>query len=64
MELNPDHAAVQLLQKVHGENKGDDRVGDFTSLLYNQALLSEGLPIKDPVEFSRKIADLMVSAHS
>jgi molecular chaperone HtpG len=63
MELNPDHDAVKLLQKVHGENKGDDRVGDFTSLLYNQALLAEGLPIENPVEFARKIANLMVSAN-
>jgi molecular chaperone HtpG len=63
MELNPDHDAVKLLQKVHGENNGDDRVGDFTSLLYNQALLAEGLPIENPVEFARKIANLMVSAN-
>jgi molecular chaperone HtpG len=63
MELNPDHDVVKLLQGVHGENKGDDRVGKFTGLLYNQALLAEGLTIEKPVEFARDIADLMVAAH-
>jgi molecular chaperone HtpG len=63
MELNPDHSVVKILQKIHGENKGDDRVTKFTGLLYNQALLAEGLPIENPVEFSRQIADLMVAAH-
>jgi molecular chaperone HtpG len=63
MELNPDHDVVKLLQGVHVENKGDDRVGKFTGLLYNQALLAEGLTIEKPVEFARDIADLMVAAH-
>jgi molecular chaperone HtpG len=64
MELNPEHAAVALLQKVHGENKGDAKVSEFTSLLYNQALLAEGLPIENPVEFAKQVADLMVSANN
>ena len=63
MELNPEHDVVKLLQKIHGENKGDTRVSNFTGLLYNQALLAEGLPIENPVEFSRQIADLMVAAN-
>jgi molecular chaperone HtpG len=63
MELNPEHKVVQLLQSIHGENKGDAKVGDFTGLLYNQALLAEGLPIENPVDFAKKVADLMVTAH-
>jgi len=29
----------------------------FTNLLYNQALLIEGLPINDPVEFTNNICN-------
>ena len=63
MELNPDHEVVKVLQKIHSENKGDARISSFTGLLFNQALLAEGLPIENPVEFSRQIADLMVAAN-
>ena len=63
MELNPEHKVVQLLQDIHGKNKGDEKVKDFTGLLYNQALLAEGLPIENPVDFAQKVADLMVIAH-
>ena len=64
MELNPEHPAVQMVQKLHTENKGDDRLPRYARLLHNQALLAEGLPIENPVEFAREIADLMVSANN
>jgi molecular chaperone HtpG len=63
MELNSDHSVVKLLQKIHGENKEDERVQKFGSLLFNQALLAEGLQIENPVEFAKDVADLMVAAH-
>ena len=39
-------------------------MGTFVAfdLLYNQALLMEGFPIKDPVAFSNKMCELMVKA--
>jgi len=63
MELNSDHSVVKLLQKIHGENKEDERVQKFGTLLFNQALLAEGLQIENPVEFAKDVADLMVAAH-
>jgi len=63
MELNPDHAVVKLMQKIYSENKEDARVKDFANLLYNQALLAEGLAIENPVAFAQKISELMVAAH-
>ena len=42
------------------QEKGDaEKVADYTDILYNQALLVEGLPIDDPVAFSSKICELM-----
>jgi len=63
MELNPEHDVVKLMQKIYSENKTDARVDDFAGLLYNQALLAEGLTIDNPVEFAQKISNLMVAAN-
>jgi molecular chaperone HtpG len=39
--------------------KDKDKLSLYTNLLYNQALLIEGLPIKDPVEFTNNICKIM-----
>ena len=63
LEINPDHNVIKLAQDVFSKNKEDAKVKDFTELLYNQALLAEGLEIKNPVAFANKISELMVEAH-
>ncbi len=35
---------------------------DNAQLLYNQALLMEGFPLKDPVAFSNKMCELMIKS--
>jgi len=37
-----------------------DKLNLYTALLYNQALLIEGLPVQDPVEFTNDICKIMV----
>ena len=37
-----------------------DKLNLYTNLLYNQALLIEGLPIEDPVEFTNNICKVMI----
>ena len=63
MELNPEHDVVKLMQTIYSENKEDKRIKDFAGLLYNQALLAEGLSIDNPVEFAHQISNLMVEAN-
>jgi len=58
LEINKDHAVFQALQSAFGSNK--DKLALYTNLLYNQALLIEGLPISDPVEFTNNICKVMV----
>ncbi len=60
LELNPDHPLFAKLQKVYADNPDD--LKDYAEVLYNQALLIQGLPIDDPVEYARKIAELLVKA--
>lgn len=60
LEINPKHPIFTALQKVYEEDK--EEVKDYADLLFQQALLIEGFPIDDPMEFSRKICDFMVRA--
>jgi len=57
LELNPNHKIFTAMQKLFESDK--DKFKDYASILYNQALLIEGLPIEDPVDFSNKICSLM-----
>lgn len=57
LEINPSHSVFETLKKVY---EGDSqRIGDYASLLYNQALLIEGFTVENPVEFSEMICALM-----
>ena len=58
MEVNPKHSVFDVLKKAH-EDGDSDKVSKYTGILYDQALLVEGLPIDNPLEFSQAIASLM-----
>lgn len=60
LEINPKHEIFKALQAAY--QKDPDAVNDYADLLYQQALLIEGFPIDDPMEFSRKICAFMVKA--
>ena len=57
LEINPNHEIFGRLQKLYAEDK--DTLKDYTKLLYDQALLIEGLSIDDPVEFANLVCKLM-----
>jgi len=58
LEINVNHDVFQSLKKAYENDK--EKLALYTSLLYNQALLIEGLPINDPVEFTNDICKVMV----
>ena len=57
LEINPNHKIFAAMQKLYGEDK--EKFKDYASILYDQALLIEGMQIEDPVKFSNKICALM-----
>lgn len=61
LEINPDHEIFKTLQKAYEKNP--EQVKDYADVLYNQALLIEGLPIEDPIAYANKICDLMINAN-
>lgn len=58
LEINAKHPILEALTKTYNENK--DLVKQYANLLYNQALLIEGLSVEDPVAFSNDICSLMI----
>ena len=58
LEINPNHPIFEKLKALYTEDK--DKVKEVTDVLYDQALLIEGFPIKDPIAYSRKICELLV----
>jgi molecular chaperone HtpG len=61
LEINPDHPLVAALQQCHDRDRHDPRLPEYAELLYDQALLTEGSAIPDPLRFTRRVADLMVA---
>lgn len=58
LEINANHDVFQSLQNAYEHDK--QKLTLYTNLLYNQALLIEGLPIQDPVDFTNDICKMMV----
>jgi molecular chaperone HtpG len=59
LEINENHPIFASLVELHKNDP--DQLNDYAQLLYTQALLIEGMPIEDPVDFSNKICDLMAA---
>lgn len=60
LEINPEHPIFKVLQDAYANDK--DTLNKYADVLYDQALLVQGLPIEDPAAYTRKITELMVKA--
>ena len=58
LEINAEHPIYETLKKLYETDK--NKLKTYSEILYDQALLVEGMPIEDPVEYSNKICSLMV----
>ncbi|HOI16383.1 MAG TPA: molecular chaperone HtpG, partial [Geobacteraceae bacterium] len=61
LELNADHPITAIMRKLFDKDKGNRKLDDYCELLYDQALLTEGTPVRDPLRFTRLISELMVA---
>ena len=58
LEINAQHSIFKTLQEAQKEND-TDKIKQYTNILYNQALITEGLPIEDPAAYAQAVCDLM-----
>ncbi|MCM1528828.1 MAG: molecular chaperone HtpG [Alistipes sp.] len=56
LEINPGH---EIFGKLTAASADSEKLGKYAKLLYTQALLIEGMPVENPVEFSNLICELM-----
>lgn len=57
LEINPKHA---LVQRLKGQ-ADSEKFGDWSHILFDQALLAEGGQLEDPATFVRRLNELWVS---
>jgi molecular chaperone HtpG len=58
LEINADHPIFEKLQFLYDNDK--EKLAAYADILYDQALLIEGMDIEDPVEYCNKVCSLMV----
>lgn len=57
LEINAKHPVLDALTETYKDDK--EAVKEYAKLLYDQALMIEGLPVEDPVAFSNAVCRLM-----
>ncbi|WP_338432078.1 molecular chaperone HtpG [Clostridium tyrobutyricum] len=57
LEINTNHEMFKAIKKAFQEDK--DKLKMYSNVLYNQALLIEGLPVDDPVQFANDVCCLI-----
>ena len=60
LEINPNHDLLKAINKVYEDDPS--QIDKYAHVLYNQALLIEGLPLENPSEFSKDLCDLIVKS--
>jgi len=57
LEINIKHTLIQKLETISTDNK--DRFEDAAHLLFDQAKIIQGEPVKNPTEFARRMSTFM-----
>jgi len=57
LELNAEHPSFAALKDAFENNK--DKAAQYAKLLYGQALLTAGVPLEDPSDFSELVSSLL-----
>jgi molecular chaperone HtpG len=59
LELNPSHPLIARLK----DEAAAARFGDWTNLLFEQAVLAEGGQLEDPASFVKRLNGLLALGH-
>ncbi|PLX83890.1 MAG: molecular chaperone HtpG, partial [Desulfuromonas sp.] len=59
LEVNPDHDLIARMKGLFAADKESGQLKEYVGLLYDQALLLEGVMPRDPVAFAKTLSTLM-----
>jgi molecular chaperone HtpG len=57
-----DHPLIARIKTIYENDKESAVLKDYTDLLFDLAVVSEGGKLENPSRFSKMIGDLMISA--
>jgi molecular chaperone HtpG len=61
LEINPDHPLFAAMNDLFDADPKSERLLEYSGMLYDQALLLEGSKPRNPAEFAKAMAKLMVN---
>ena len=61
LEINPNHEVFKAVENAYSKNPTD--IKKYAEFLFNNALIVEGLPVKDNQEFAKTMCELFVNAN-
>ncbi len=61
LEVNPEHPVIRAVQALHARDAGDARLNGYARLLYDEALVAEGSRVHDPLDFAKRLNELIVA---
>lgn len=62
LEINPAHPLIASMKDLLANAPESPKLAEFADLLFDSARLMENQPIKNPLEFAHRLADLMAGA--
>lgn len=60
LEVNAEHPVIQSLEKMRARDAADARLEKTSRLLYDQAVITEGSKVKDPLAFAQRMNELIM----
>jgi len=61
LEVNPDHPLIANMNLMVKDTARHLKLAEYAQLLYDQALLTAGIPAENPVDFARRVSALMAA---
>ncbi len=62
LELNMDHLLLAKIKAIYEKDRNDPLLKDYSMLLYDLAVVSEGGKLDNPSRFTKMVGDLMAGA--
>jgi molecular chaperone HtpG len=62
MEINGSHPIFQNLNALYTKDAKSPLLDEWVKLLYDQALLSAGQPVKDVSAYAKRVNELLIQA--
>ena len=62
LELNMDHPVVEKIKALYENDRDNPQLKDYSQILFDMAMVSEGGKLDNPARFSKMVAELMARA--